>query len=116
MPEKSKATKNKAAAENTAEQSSERAYNNDLWRIPSMRAKDYAEERKKQLHTRGQKKGKKLTDYESGLRSGYLQCQHDHAGQWKYSKALELGYNKSEAGEMSKKPWDKNTPPKKKGA
>ena len=89
-------------------------YDNSKWSIPSKRAKLYATERKQKIHAAGRKKGQPLTDYEAGMRSAYLQCQHDHAGLWKYRKALELGYSKKEAAEMSKKPWDKNTPPKKK--
>lgn len=96
---------------------SAKKYDNTLWSKPHKRAKGYAAERKNMAHAAGAKKGQPLTDYESGLRSGYLQCQHDHAGFWKYRKARELGYTKREASEMSKKPWDKDTPPKeKKGA
>ena len=89
-------------------------YDNSKWSKPNERAKGYAAERKQKVHAVGGKKGQPLTEYEAGLRSGYLQSQHDHAGFWKYRQALELGYSKSEAKRMSKKPWDKNTPPKKK--
>ena len=106
-------------AEQTAEQSGGEArqpkqYDNSKWSKPNERAKSYAAERKKKIHHYGEKKGKPLTEYEAGLRSGYLQSQHDHAGFWKYKKALELGYSKAEAAEMSKNPWNKNTPPKEK--
>ncbi len=106
------ATKRKSGGEAT--ESSETKYDNSKWSIPSKRAELYATERKQKVHALGKKKGQPLTEYEAGMRSAYLQCQHDHAGFWKYKKALELGYSKKEAGEMSKKPWDKNTPPKKK--
>ena len=89
-------------------------YDNSKWSKPNERAKGYAAERKRKVHAVGKKKGQPLTEYEAGLRSGYLQSQHDHAGFWKYRQALELGYSKSEAKKMSKEPWDKNTPPKKK--
>lgn len=56
------------------------------WAIPSKRAKGYAEERKSKVHHHGPKEGKELTDYEAGLRSGYLQCQYDHAGIYNYKK------------------------------
>ena len=56
------------------------------WFVPNKRAKNYAEERKAKVHQRGQKEGKELTDYEAGLRSGYLQCQSDHAGM------IQIGY------------------------
>ena len=59
------------------------------WMVPHKRAKRYAEERKAKVHQRGPKEGKELTDYEAGIRSGYLQCQTDHAGIYKYKKAKE---------------------------
>lgn len=73
------------------------------WRIPSKRAKGYAEERKAKVHKWGQKEGKELTDYEAGIRSGYLQAQSDHAGLYKYKKALAEGKSKDEAAEISRK-------------
>ncbi len=72
------------------------------WSVPSKRAKGYAEERKVKVHKWGEKKGKQLTDYESGIRSGYLQAQSDHAGLYKYKKALAEGKSKSEAAEISR--------------
>ena len=36
------------------------------------------------------------------MRSGYLQCQSDHAGLYKYKKALDEGKSKSEAKRISK--------------
>ncbi len=73
------------------------------WKIPSKRAKGYAEERKAKVHQRGPKEGKELTDYEAGIRSGYLQAQSDHAGLFKYKKALEEGKTKEEAAAISRK-------------
>ena len=75
------------------------------WFVPNKRAKNYAEERKAKVHQRGQKEGKELTDYEAGMRSGYLQCQNDHGGMFKYGQARDAGFSKKDAGEMSKKPW-----------
>ena len=49
------------------------------------------------------KEGKELTDFEAGIRSGYLQCQGDHAGLYKYKKALSEGKSKSEAREISRR-------------
>ena len=46
---------------------------------------------------------KELTDYEAGIRSGYLQCQTDHAGLFKYKKALSEGKSKAEAREISQR-------------
>lgn len=73
------------------------------WRVPSDRAKDYAAERKAKVHQRGQKEGQELTDFEAGMRSGYLQCQSDHAGIFKYKKALNEGKSKAEAKAYSRK-------------
>ena len=73
------------------------------WLIPNKRAKGYAEERRAKVHQRGQKEGKELTDYEAGLRSGYLQCQSDHAGLFKYKTALNEGKSKAEAKRISRK-------------
>ncbi len=76
--------------------------NERRWLIPNRRAKGYAEERKAKVHQRGQKEGKELTDYEAGLRSGYLQCQSDHAGLYKYKTALNEGKSKAEAKRISR--------------
>lgn len=54
-------------------------YNKRRWTVPSKRAAGYAVDRKAKVHTYGKKEGQQLTDYEAGLRSGYLQCQSDHA-------------------------------------
>ena len=76
-------------------------YNRRRWSVPSKRAKGYAEDRKEPVHTYGPKKGQELTDYEAGMRSGYLQCQTDHAGLYKYKKAIAEGHDKKTAAEMS---------------
>lgn len=72
------------------------------WSVPSKRAKGYADERRAKVHQHGPKEGKQLTDYESGIRSGYLQAQSDHAGLYKYKKALEEGKTKAEAVKISR--------------
>ena len=72
------------------------------WSVPSKRAKSYAEERKSKVHNHGPKEGKELTDYEAGMRSGYLQCQSDHAGTYKFKKALSEGKSKAEAKKIAK--------------
>ena len=63
-------------------------YNKRRWAIPSKRAKGYAEERKAKVHMHGPKEGRELTDYEAGIRSGYLQAQGDHAGLVRSDRAL----------------------------
>ena len=72
------------------------------WFTPNKRADSYAKERKAKVHQHGAKEGKQLTDYEAGMRSGYLQCQSDHAGLYKYRKALDEGKSKSEAKRLSR--------------
>lgn len=78
-------------------------YDRSRWYIPSKRAKSYAEERKAKVHRHGRKEGQELTDYEAGIRSGYLQAQHDHAGIYKYKKALSEGKTKQEARDISRR-------------
>ena len=79
-----------------AEQPSARPnkYRDGRWSVPSKRAKGYAADRKARVHTYGPKEGKELTDFESGIRSGYLQAQQDHAGMFKYKQALAEGKSK----------------------
>lgn len=86
----------------TATASNADKYNQRRWSVPNKRAKGYAEERKAKVHQHGPKEGKQLTDYEAGLRSGYLQCQSDHAGFYKYKKALDEGKTKEEAKAISR--------------
>lgn len=76
-------------------------YNKRRWSVPSKRAKGYAADRKAKVHTYGPKEGKELTDFEAGIRSGYLQAQSDHAGMYKYKKALDEGKSKKEARDIS---------------
>lgn len=81
-----------------------KTYNNNerRWSVPSKRAKGYAEERKAKVHQHGPKEGQELNPFEAGLRSGYLQCQSDHAGFFKYKKALDEGKTKAEAKKISR--------------
>lgn len=76
-------------------------YKRRRWRVPNKRAKGYAEERKARVHKWGPKEGKELTDFEAGIRSGYLQCQTDHSSIYKYKKALAEGKSKAEARDIS---------------
>lgn len=78
-------------------------YNFRRWQVPSKRARSYADERKARVHQHGSKEGKELTDYEAGIRSGYLQAQSDHAGIYKYKKALAEGKTRREAREISQR-------------
>ena len=82
-------------------------YNRRRWAVPTKRAKGYAEERKARVHKHGPKEGKELTDYEAGIRSGYLQCQTDHAGLFKYKKAISEGKSKAEASAISQQKMKK---------
>ena len=78
-------------------------YTENRWVKPNKRAASYAAERKAKVHQHGLKEGKELTDYEAGIRSGYLQCQSDHAGLYKFKKALAEGKTKEEAAAISRK-------------
>ena len=73
------------------------------WMVPSKRAKSYAKDRKAKVHTYGKNEGKPLSDYDAGLRSGYLLAQSDHAGVYKYKQALKEGKSKKEARLISKR-------------
>ena len=75
-------------------------YTGRRWQIPSKRAKNYAAERKAKVHQRGPKEGKVLTDFEAGIRSGYLQCQTDHSSIYNYKKQKEA--EKAAAGAKKK--------------
>ena len=90
-------------------------YNRRRWSVPSKRAKGYAEDRRAKVHTYGPKEGQELTDYEAGIRSGYLQCQSDHAGLYKYKKALSEGKTKAEAKQISRTRGKAETSKSKKG-
>ena len=96
--------------ENNSNQGSttQRNYNERRWFVPSKRAKNYADERKAKVHQRGQKEGQPLTDYEAGMRSGYLQCQSDHAGIYEYKKAMSEGKSKEEATRISRQKGKRN--------
>ncbi len=101
-------------AKKESEQPTQSKYNGERrWTTPTKRAKGYAEERRAKVHKWGQKEGKELTDYEAGLRSGYLQCQSDHAGLFRYKQAMDAGLSKSEARKYSR---EKGTKLNKKGA
>ena len=76
-------------------------YNRRRWSVPSKRAKGYVQDRREKEHTYGPKEGEPLTDFEAGIRSGYLQCQNDHAGMYKYMKAIGEGKTAAEAAEIS---------------
>lgn len=90
------------------------AYNKERrWSVPNKRAASYAEERRAKVHMHGQKEGKELTDYEAGMRSGYLQCQSDHAGLYRYKEAIGAGLSKAEAKKYSR---EKGTKLKVKGS
>lgn len=93
------ANKNSSGAEASAGNN----YNERKWLVPSKRAKGYAEERKLKVHKFGKKQGEELTEYDKGIRSGYLLCQSDHAGMFKFKKALDEGKDIQEARKISRK-------------
>ena len=82
---------------------SKKNYNERRWSVPTKRAKGYADDRKAKVHTYGPNEGEALNDYQLGMRSGYLQCQSDHAGLYKYKKALQEGKTKEQARAISRK-------------
>lgn len=74
--------------------------NERKWLKPSDRAKGYAEERRLKVHKFGKKKG--LTEYDKGIRSGYLLCQSDHAGMFRYKQAMDATNDKNYAKKFSR--------------
>lgn len=76
--------------------------NERKWLKPSDRAKGYAEERKLKVHKFGKKKGEELTEYDKGIRSGYLLCQSDHAGMFRYKQAMDATNDKKYAQRFSR--------------
>lgn len=86
------------------------------WFTPNKRAANYAEERKSKVHQHGSKEGKPLTDYEAGMRSGYLQCQSDHAGLYRFKQAMDafgdkdyaVKFSREKGTKLKKKKEDKN--------
>ena len=102
----SKSKKSESVSTGTTEK---KKYDKGKWAYPHTRAKGYAEENRKRVHMWGDKEGEELTQIEQGVRLGYLQCQHDHAGVYKYYYALNtLKLPKEEAMEYSKQNQKKN--------
>ena len=80
-----------------------RDYSQRRWMKPSKRAQGYAAERKAAVHQRGAKVGEPLSEYDKGIRSGYLLAQSDSAGMYKYKQARAAGKSKQEAAEISRR-------------
>ncbi len=78
---------------------------NKNWFTPSKRAASYSEDRKGKVYSWGEKEGQQLSNTQLSYRSGYLRCQSDHAGEFKYHQALDAGFTKEEAAQLSRKPW-----------
>lgn len=55
------------------------------------------------MYQRGPKEGQELSEYDKGLRSGYLLARSDEAGMYKYKKALNEGKSKEEARAISRR-------------
>lgn len=94
------ARNNNAAPETTGAPA--RDYTERRWMKPSKRAKGYAEKRKEKVHKFGPKEGQELTEYEKGIRSGYLLCLSDSAGAFIYGQAIKDGKTKQEAVKISR--------------
>ncbi len=91
-----------AGKKQTQPQTTAKDYSERRWMTPNKRANGYAEERKNKVHMFGEKQGEVLDDYNKGLRSGYLLCQSDHAGQYRYKKAMEAFNDKDYARQFSR--------------
>ena len=71
------------------------------WFHPGKRAKRFASERKSGVYRNEKKEGQQLTEYDKGVRSGYLLARSDEAGMFKYKKAIDEGKSVQEAREIS---------------
>ena len=80
-------------------------YDNSVrrWFHPQKRATGYAKERKAKVYARGPKKDQPMSEYDLGVRSGYLLARSDEAGMFKYKQALNSGMSKAEARAASRK-------------
>lgn len=102
MARQTKPAEQPAAEQPQAQSGGHRNYDERKWLVPSTRAKGYADERKKKVHMFGKKNGEPLSEYDNGIRSGYLLCQSDHAGMYKFKKALSENKSIEEARRISK--------------
>lgn len=93
---------NNQPTDNGGAQDDKPDYSERKWIKPSNRAKGYADERKLKVHKFGKKVGEPLDEYNLGLRSGYLLCQSDHAGMFRYKQAMEATNDKEYAKKFSK--------------
>lgn len=85
--------------------SGKKQYDNSVrkWFHPGERAKMYAKERKAKVYIGNKnKKDQPISEYDLGLRSGYLLARSDEAGMFKYKQAIEYGMTKKEAAKISK--------------
>lgn len=73
--------------------------NRRYWQKPNKRGKIYAQERKNKVYMSGDNEGQELSEYDKGVRSGYLQCQSDHAGLFTYKTVA----NETEGSKTKKK-------------
>ena len=91
-----------AAANSSGEK---KQYDNSVrrWYHPQKRAAGYAKERKAKVYARGPKKDQPMSEYDLGVRSGYLLARNDEAGMYKYKAALNSGMSKAEARAASRK-------------
>lgn len=92
--------------------------NRRYWRRPKDRGKKYADERKMGFYSDGDKKGQELSEYDKGVRSGYLQCQSDHTGLYTYKTVADetQGTNNQKKAAGAAASRDKNYWKKRKAA
>lgn len=73
------------------------------WFHPGKRAERFASERKSGVYQNKKKEGQQLTEYDKGVRSGYLLARSDEAGMFKYKQALEYGMSPDDAAAISRR-------------
>lgn len=59
------------------------------WKNPHKAGEQMYAEKKKGKHLEGDKAGQDLTEYEKGVRAGYLEANHDHVGMYHFFQWLK---------------------------
>lgn len=59
------------------------------WKNPHKHGERMYKEKKRGVHLEGEKSGQSLTEYEKGVRAGYLEANHDHVGMYHFFQWLK---------------------------
>ena len=59
------------------------------WNNPHKTGERMYKEKRRGVHLEGEKAGQDLTEYEKGVRAGYLEANHDHVGMYHFFQWLK---------------------------